>query len=360
MALEELKVKGEDAVLVGHQALKVLVARIFERLGVAPEDARIAADVLVLADLRGVESHGVQNYMKMIYVPGLTEGTINPRPNVRVVRETPATALVDGDRGLGHVVAYRAMELAIRKAGEVGVGFVTVTNSTHFGMAGYYAMMALQHDMVGIAMTNAPPRVLPTFGREVMLGTNPIAVAAPCGRERPFVFDAATSTVAAGKVYVAQRLGVPIPLGWATDEAGNPTGDAAEAARHLKLLPLGGTREQGSHKGYALALVVDILCGVLSGAGFSAALQRPVAGHFFGALDVAAFRPVEEFKAMMDAMVRALHDTPPAPGHAGVLVPGDPEEETMAHRLREGIPLHRPVVEYLRSLARELGVEATV
>jgi LDH2 family malate/lactate/ureidoglycolate dehydrogenase len=357
VVLDYLKVREEEAVYVKAERLKELVTRIFERLGVPQEDAAIAADVLVLADLRGVDSHGVSNYMERTYVPGLKDGRINPRPRIRIVRETPATALMDGDSGLGLVVGYRAMELAIRKAKEVGGAFVAVRNSRHFGMAGYYPMMALQHDMIGIAMTNAAPRTLPTFGKEPMVGTNPLSLAAPAGEEPAFVLDMATSTVAVGKVLIAARLGVPIPLGWATDEEGNPTTDSQLASRTLKMLPLGGSRELGGHKGYGLGVMVDILCGVLSGEGYGATLPRGRASHFFAAIDIAAFRPVEEFKRMMDEMIRALRNSAKAPGQDRIYVAGEPEYEIFQERRVKGIPLHRDVVDYLEGLSREMGLE---
>ncbi|MBI4233010.1 MAG: Ldh family oxidoreductase [Chloroflexi bacterium] len=347
--------------MVSGEKLKALVSQVFQKLGVPKQDADTAADVLVLADLRGVDSHGVSNYVQSIYVPGLTERRMNPRPSIQVVRETPVTALVDGDSGLGLVVGVRAMELAIRKAQAAGVGFVTVRNSRHYGMAQYYSLMALPHDMVGLSMTNATPIVTPTFGREPRYGTNPLSVAVPAGQEPPFVLDMATSTVAMGKVILAERMGVPLPLGWAADAQGTPTTDAVAAREARRLLPLGGTREQGSHKGYGLALVVDILSGILSGVGGGPMVQSgsPV-GHFFGALRVDAFRPVGEFKAMMDAYLREMKSTPPAPGQERVYYAGLMEYEMEQHRRRHGIPLHPQVVAYLRGLCGELGVPAAL
>ena len=356
MVLEEMQIKPEDAVRVSADLLRRLVSGIFQRLNVPSEDADIAADVLVTADLRGVDTHGVSNYIEMHYVPGLTSGRINARPNIHVVRETIATALVDGDGGLGHVVGYRAMELAMKKAKEAGAGFVTVTNSRHFGMAGYYPMMALEHDMIGLAMTSAGPRVVPTFGRQAMLGTNPLSVAAPTVEEPPFVLDMATSTVAVGKLLIAQRLGHSIPQGWALDEKGEPTTDADAALKTRNLLPLGGTRELGSHKGYGLAMVVDILCSVLSTLVHGTIMQQGEAAHFFGALDIGAFQPVDQFKQAMDTMIRDLHNSPKAEGHDRIYVAGEMEAETARERAANGIPLHKDVVRYLSDISRELVV----
>ncbi|MFQ5860563.1 MAG: Ldh family oxidoreductase [Dehalococcoidia bacterium] len=357
MVLEYMKVPEEEAVYVGHPELKALVSAVFQRLGMPQEEADIAADVLVLADLRGVDTHGVSHNPRVNYVPGLREGRINPRPQVRIVRETPATALLDGDRGMGHVVAYRAMEVAIRKAREAGGAFVSVRNSTHLGMAAYFAMMALPHDMIGIAISNSPPSVLPLYGRENMLGTNPLSVAAPAKEEPPFVLDMATSTVAMGKVWLAQRLGVPLRLGWAADAEGRPVTDPQVAAEARRLLPLGGERETGGHKGYGLAVMVDILCGVLSGYGYGSILPPRTHAHLLAAINISAIQPAEEFKEMMDRMIRALRSTPKAAGHDRIWVAGEPEHEILQERLVKGIPLQRQVVDYWNHLARELGIE---
>ncbi|MBI2886168.1 MAG: Ldh family oxidoreductase [Chloroflexi bacterium] len=351
-----LKVPEAEAVRVNHDKLSTLITRIFTRFGIAEEDAAVCADVLVLADLRGVDSHGVSNAVKQIYVPALKDGRINPKPKITIPFETATTAVVDGDQGMGMIAGKFGMDLAIKKAHETGVGFVTVRNSKHYGMAGYYAMMALPHDMIGWSMTNSGPGVVPLWGREAMLGTNPIAIAAPTKNEVPFVFDVATSTVAAQKVAIAGILGVPIPEGWAVDPEGNPTTDPLAARESRALLPLGATREQGGHKGYGLAVIVDIFSGLLSGAGYSKELQMRQVGHFFGAFRVDAFRPVDEFKEHMDRMVRALGATPPVKGHDKVYVAGEPDHESELERRQNGIPLHRDVVAYLRDLARELDV----
>lgn len=349
-----------EMVRVNHEKLRTLVTRIFQALGLPEHDAQISADVLVLADLRGVESHGVSHYIRTIYVPSLREGRINPNPKPRVLHETPTTARIDGDGGMGMVVGTFAMNEAIRRAAQMGVGMVTVTNSRHYGIAGYYAMLALPHDMIGISMTNAAPAVVPTYGRKAMLGTNPIAVAVPAGEEEPFVLDMATSTVPIGKLLVQAMHGGEIPFGWAVGTSGRPATDPATVRESWLLTPLGGTPEGRSYKGYGLAVVVDILCGVLSGAGYSAALTQnyplnPV-GHFFAALRIDAFCPVAEFKAMMDRMIRELHATPPAEGAERVLVAGEIEFANEHDRRVNGIPLHPSVIDYLRSLAGELQV----
>lgn len=363
MALEFLKVKEEDAVPVDADQLEEFITRVFHRFNLPEEDARTSAHVLVMADLWGIDSHGVSNAVKQIYIPSLRDGRINPSPKMRVVHETPSTALVDGDHGMGMVVGTWAMSLAIQKAREVGVGMVAVENSRHYGAAGYYARLPLAHDMIGISMTNTGPIVVPTFGRQPMLGTNPIAIAAPAKEEPHFVLDMATSTVAAQKVAIAGILGVPIPMGWVIDQDGNPTTDPKIARENRGLLPLGGTREGGSHKGYGLAVVVDILCGVLSGAGYGAILRgmgRGGVGHFFGAIRVDAFRPAEEFKTMMDDMIRALRNSEPAAGQERVYVAGEPDYESELERRATGIPLHKDVVAYLRELGQELEIKPLV
>jgi LDH2 family malate/lactate/ureidoglycolate dehydrogenase len=344
-------------VRVDSEALRSLIARIFVALGVSEADALIASNVLSYADAHGIDSHGVQFQMKDVYVPGLRAGTIKARPAVRLVEDHPTTAVIDGDNGLGHPIAFRAMELAITKARSDGVGFVAVRGSTHFGAAGYYAAQAADQDMIGLAMTNAPPRVLPTFGREPMLGTNPIAIAAPGRRRRPVIVDLATSTTSAGRLFIAARSGRAIPATWATDGDGNPTTDPHVAVRHNKLLPLGGTQPNGGHKGYALGVAVDLFAGILSGAGFSATLKRPGVGHFFGAFSLGAFGDVNGFKAMVDEMVDALHATPVIAGADGVLVPGDPEQVAFDERSVNGIPLPAAVFRYLADTARALGIE---
>lgn len=349
----------ERAIRIDYQALHTFTREVFARFGVPPGDADVAAAVLVHADLLGIDSHGVARLAGHPgYVPGLRNGIINPVARPRIVAETVATALLDGDAGLGGVVSTRGMELAIAKAREAGLGAVAVTNSHHFGIASHYAMLALDHHMIGIAMTNAAPQVVPTFGRNALLGTNPLSVAVPAGAEQPFILDIATSVVAAGKVEIAQRTGQPIPDGWLVDPNGLPTTDPQALWSGGALLPLGSHPMLSSHKGYGLAVVVDVLCGVLSGAGFSSILDpvRWTAGHFFLALRVDAFRPLSSFLPMMDQMIQTLRAAEPAPGYRRVYVHGEKELEARRDRLANGIPLHPTVIESLRELATELSL----
>ena len=341
---------------------------ILLKIGCPENEATMAADVLLSADLRGVDSHGVARLSG--YVRLWEKGRINSRPNVRVVHETPSTAVVDGDGGLGLVVAPHAMQVAIEKAQNVGTGWVAVKNSNHYGIAGYHAMMALEHDMIGISLTNASPLVSPTFSKERLLGTNPIAVAIPAKEQPPFVADMATTTAANGKLEILQRKNLDAPLGWVQDKEGHPTMDSNGVKKGGALLPLGGDREHGSHKGYALGAIVDILSAVLSGANygpwvppFVAFLEpdpNPVGagiGHFFGAMRVDAFRPADEFKSHMDNWISRFRSAATTPGHEKVIIPGDPERELEAERRVKGIPLLAPVVEDLSQLGDRFGIK---
>lgn len=336
-------------------------------MGCPEADAATAATCLVAADARGIDSHGVARLSG--YVRLWEAGRINATPDIRVVHETPSTAVVDGDAGLGLVVAPYAMQVAIDKARAVGTGWVSVRNSNHFGIAGYHAMMALQHDMIGMAMTNASALVAPTFSVERMLGTNPIAVAIPAGSQPPFVADFATTTASNGKLEILQRKNEDAPLGWVQDKEGNTSTDASALKKGGVMLPLGSDREHGSHKGYALGSIVDIFSAVLSGASygpwappFPAYVPMPEnmpgqgLGHFFGAMRVDAFRTTDEFKAQMDNWISRFRNAQPAPGHDKVLIPGDPERVMEAIRTVEGIPVENSVAEDLRGLAQRFKI----
>jgi LDH2 family malate/lactate/ureidoglycolate dehydrogenase len=351
-----------------YESLYRFVYQVFTAIGCSEADAITAAEGLLIADLRGIDSHGVARLSG--YVRLWEAGRINPKPNIRIVHETPSTATIDGDAGLGLVVAPWAMKVAIKKAQQAGTGWVSVRNSNHFGIAGHHAMQALAYDMIGMAMTNASPLVAPTFSVERMLGTNPIAVAIPAQEQPPFVADFATTTAANGKLEILQRKNADAPLGWVQDKAGQPTTDANALKKGGALLPLGSDREHGSHKGYCLGSIVDIFSAVLSGAGygpwappFVSFLPLPAdpvgegLGHFLGAMRVDAFRPAEEFKHHMDNWIGRFRNAKPAEGHERVLIPGDPEREAEAERRRAGIPLVAPVVEDLQQLAQKFAIE---
>jgi L-2-hydroxycarboxylate dehydrogenase (NAD+) len=341
--------------------------RVFVSCGVLEADARLAADVLATSDLRGIESHGIARLHA--YFEMLNCGRINPRPVVQVVRQSPSTATVDGDNGLGLVVGPKANEIAMEKAEAVGSGWVSVRNTNHFGIAGYYPIQALKRDLIGWAMTNATKGVVPLWGAERMLGTNPIAIAFPGLEEPPIVIDMATSAVAYGKIEIALRTGQPLSDGWAVDRTGSVTLDPRGMTDGGALLPLGGDRKRGGHKGYALSAMVDILCGVLSGANWGPfvppfALRDEVPsrsvgkgiGHFFGAMRIDGFIESDEFKRRIDEWVRVFRSTRAAPGTPGPLIPGDPEREAEAIRAEQGIPLVPAVVNDLRDISAKTGI----
>lgn len=354
---------------VSYGRLYDFTYKVFTRIGCADADAAMAAKVLLMADLRGIDSHGVARLSG--YVRLWEAGRVNATPSVRIVHETPSTAVVDGDGGLGLVVAPRAMQVAIDKAKQAGTGWVSVQHSNHFGIAAAHAMMALPHDMIGIALTNASPLVAPTFSTERLLGTNPICVAIPAGQEPPFVADMATTTAANGKLEILQRKNLKAPEGWIQDKEGSISTNPHELKAGGALLPLGGDREHGSHKGYALGAIVDILSAVLSGANYGPWVPPFVSflpvgddlpgkgiGHFFGAMRVDAFRPAADFKKHMDQWIHRFRTAIPVHGQERVLIPGDPERAVEANRMHHGIPLLNAVVEDLAYLAERFELEA--
>lgn len=349
--------------------LQNFTQNIFLSIGFSETDAALAAQALVSADLRGIDSHGIARLAG--YVRLYDNERLNPKPNIKIIRQTPSTAVVDGDRGVGLVVGVKTMEMVIEKAKIAGSGWISVQNSNHFGIAGYHASLAVPHDLIGMAMTNAAPLVAPTFSLDKMLGTNPIAVAIPAGQEPFFLADFASTAVAYGKLEILQRKNQAAPLGWAQDAEGNATTDSNAVKNGGGLLPLGSDREHGSHKGYGLGAIVDIFSGVLSGAnygpwvppfataGFMSAAAQTVGkgtGHFFGAMQIDGFRPVEEFKENMDNWIRAFRNARPVEGHK-VLIPGDPERMMEAERLQNGIPILDPVVQSLEELGKRFEVK---
>ena len=354
--------------LITEYALREFTQNIFIAMGCSHEHAKLAADVLLLADLRGIDSHGVARLTG--YVRLWEKQRINPKPNIQIVHETPTTATVDGDAGLGLVVAPFAMQIAIEKAEKYGSGWISVRNSNHFGIAGYHALMAVEKDMIGFAMTNASPLVAPTFSNERMLGTNPMCYAFPAGNYPPVIVDMATSAAANGKLEIAQRLGKQVPEGWIQDKNGDYTTDPHALRTGGSLLPLGSDREHGSHKGFGLSATVDILSAVLSGANYGPWVPPFVAfldpsdnpvgkgiGHFLGALRVVGFRPVDEFKTHMDNWVTRFKSASTINPNQKVIIPGEPELEAEMDRRKNGIPLVDAVANDLDDLAKKLGVE---
>jgi len=355
--------------IVSESTLRAFTQNIFLAMGCSQEHAALAADVLLLSDLRGIDSHGVARLTG--YVRLWEKQRINATPNIKIVHETPTTATVDGDGGLGLVVAPFAMQIAIEKAEKYGSGWVSVRNSNHFGIAGYHGLMAVEKDMIGFAMTNASPLVAPTFSNERLLGTNPMCYAFPAGKYPPVIVDMATSAAANGKLEIAQRLGKQVPEGWIQDKQGNYTTDPHALKTGGSLLPLGSDREHGSHKGFGLSATVDILSAVLSGANYGPWVPPFVAfldppndpvgkgiGHFLGAMRVDGFRPVDEFKSHLDNWIERFKSASTIDPDQKVIIPGEPELEAQAYRLKNGIPLVDAVANDLNELAKKLGVEA--
>lgn len=341
---------------------------VFMKMGCSSDDAHTIAGVFLAAEIRDIPSHGMirlKDYFQL-----WQKGRIKTTPDIRVVHETPSTAVVDGDMAVGMVPAKRSMEIAISKAAQTGTGWVATRNSNHFGIAGYYSMMALEHDMVGICLTNANPLVAPTFSVSPMMGTNPIAVAIPTGSQPPLVADFATTPIARGKLAVAEKKGEKVALGFVQDSTGAPSDDPAILKAGGSMLTLGGDRLHGSHKGYCLSALVDIFSAVFSGANFGPFVPPSVAylpllsekvgegtGHFFGAMRIDAFREAGEFKASMDKWIETFRSAKPAEGQEKVLIPGDIEREAEARNIKDGIRLVPAVRDDLMAIAKELSVE---
>ena len=350
-----------------YEKLQKFIFDIFKTIGCNEQEAQLASEVLISADLRGVDSHGIARLSG--YIRLWEAKRINAQPDIKITHETPSTAVVDGDGGLGLVAGPKAMQIAIEKAKNVGTGWVSVKNSNHYGIAGYHSMMALEEDMIGISMTNASPLVSPTYSKERLLGTNPISVAIPAKNQPHFVADMATTTAANGKLEILQRKNLDCPTGWVQDQSGAPTNDSHGVKKGGALLPLGGDKIHGSHKGYILGSIVDIFSAVLSGANygpwvppFVSFLEPPSdpvgdgIGHFFGAMRVDAFRPKEEFFDHIDNWISRFRKSNPIEGETNVVIPGDPEREIEEERKSNGIPLLDPVIKDLEKLASKFGV----
>lgn len=348
-------------------ALRKFCIDVFLSMGCPETDAQQAVDVLVEADLRGIDSHGVARLSG--YVRLWENGRINTTPNIQLIHSKLAAGTVDGDGGLGLVVGPKAMQIAIEKATNTGCGFIAVTNSNHFGIAGYHAMMATTKNMIGIAMTNASPLVAPTNSSERLLGTNPMCFAIPAGKYPPFVADLATSAAANGKLEIAERKGKPLPLGWLQDKNGIDTENPADLKGGGALLPLGSNADLGSHKGYALGAVVDILSAVLSGANYgpwvppfvsflplAANMPGKGLGHFFGVLNIDAFRDLPEFESNMEQWIERFKSSVPVNNENPVLIPGEPEFKSKIERIDNGIPIIDKVVSDLEQLGKKFNI----
>ncbi|TAE50896.1 MAG: Ldh family oxidoreductase [Cytophagales bacterium] len=347
--------------------LHSFVRKIFLSINTPEKDAEIATNVLLQADLKGIDSHGVARLSG--YVRQWELGKLNSNPKISIIHQTPSTAVVDGDSGLGLVIAHYAMQIAIEKAEKVGTGWVAVRNSGHFGIAGHHALKAVEKDMIGWAMTHASALAVPTYSKEKLLGTNPICLAVPAGKYQPFVADFASTAAAYGKLQILQRKNENAPWGWVQDKNGMPTQNPHAPRLGGALLPLGSDDEHGSHKGYCLGAMVDILSGVLSGANFGPFVppfatsgdtqerQPPVGlgtGHFFGAMSIDAFQTKEEFKKRMDIWIEVFKNAKAIEGKK-VWIPGEPEFENAIFREKNGIPLVEAVVKDLEKLAEKFG-----
>lgn len=356
--LDRFKVPEDIAVRVAPEAMRATVENLFMALGMPQAGAVQSADVLIYADVRGIDSHGVSNMMRA-YVNGFQGGHINPTPSVKVVRDRGAAAVMDCDLGLGLAVGPAAMDLAIERAKHHAVGVVVARNAGHYGAAAYYAQRALAHDQIGLSMTSGGVHVAPTFGAEPLLGLNPIGVAAPAGTETPYLFDASMSSVAGNKIGLLRRVGGQVAPGWVTGADGSPVMEEAAVPEGFMMLPLGGTREIGSHKGYGLMLMVEVLTTLLAGTGAGPDRRAPFA-HSFIAFDVAAFTDLDPFKADMDAYLKRLRACRTAPGAERVVYPGVLEHETLAERTANGIPYHPEVVGWFKETCRTLGAECAL
>jgi L-2-hydroxycarboxylate dehydrogenase (NAD+) len=341
---------------------------VFMKMGCPEKDADVIAEVFLAAEIRDHASHGmirIKDYYQL-----WKAGRINTNPDVSIVHESPSTAVVDGDNAIGMVAARKSMEIAINKAETAGTGWVATRNSNHFGIAGYYSMMALKHDMVGICLTNANPLVSPTFSVSRMMGTNPIAVAVPTLKQPPFVADFATTPIARGKLAVAEKKGEKVPFGFVQDKEGHPSDDPAILKVGGSMVTLGGDRVHGSHKGFCLSAIVDIFSAVFSGANFGPFVPPSVAylpvldkkvgegtGHFFGAMRIDAFRPASEYKLIMDEWIETFRSAKPSEGHEKVIIPGDPEREAEERIMKNGIKLVPAIKDDLKEIAKELKID---
>jgi len=354
---------------IDYKKIKAFMKEGFIKAGVPKEDAEISAEVLITSDLRGIDSHGVGRFK--MYIDRIKDGIQLPVTNWKIIKETPTTLLVDGGNGMGHVVSYHVMELIIEKAKKYGMGSAAITNSTHFGIDGYYPLMAVKEDMVGFAFTNARPSIAPTFGVEPMIGTNPISMAAPTDEDCPFCIDGATSISQRGKIEQLEREEKETPEGWAIDENGKPYTNTSKllidlVKRKAALLPLGGAGEiLGGHKGYGLAVMVEILSSAFAGGPFGKSLlgydekgnKIPYGlGHFFMVINIENFIPVDVFKRTTGEIVRTLRNSKKAPGHNRIYVAGEKECDKIRERKEKGIPINENLKKILNGLKADLGI----
>lgn len=354
------------AIYVDYLELKRFMKEGFIALGVPLADAEICSTVLIESDLRGIESHGIGRFN--MYVDRINQGILNTVTKETIVRETETTALIDGNDGMGHVISYHAMEMAIDKAKKFNIGLVGVRNSSHFGITGYYPAMAVKNNMMGLAFSNARPSVAPTFGVEPVIGTNPISFGAPSDEDDPFLLDIATSTTQRGKIEVYAREGSMTPKGLTIDRQGNEPTDSRELLQTLvegkaSLLPLGGAGEElGGYKGYGLGVMIEILCGSLTGGSFGKALSgfnegNPIPhklGHFFAAINIEGFLPIDVFKKITGSIMREIRSSAKAPGREKIFLAGEKEFIMIKKRKKEGVPINEPLQKIMKQLLCDL------
>ncbi|MBA4715635.1 MAG: Ldh family oxidoreductase [Chloroflexi bacterium] len=376
--LEKFHVAEKDIIRVEEKKLRSVTKQILMTQSLSDKDATIATDALIKADLRGVESHGVSNMLRA-YLGAFKSNSLNPKPNWKVVKETPSCATINSDNGLGIVVAPQAMEIAVEKAKKTGAGIVTMNNCGHLGMLAYHSMIASQNDMIGTTMAACSPRMVPTYSSVRALGTNPISYSAPADKLPDFVFDAAMTSVAGNKIVLASRLDIPLSKGWIADKNGNPIMeeininelDNEDESKNLEnrynkgyisssvdLLPFGATREIGSHKGYSMAVVVDILAGILNGTRTAPTGDYKNQGHFLAAYDINAFIDTKEFKELMDRYLQSMLDLPSNSEGKKVIYAGYLESIEEEKRMTSGIPLHKEVVDWFKKISLELKTES--
>jgi LDH2 family malate/lactate/ureidoglycolate dehydrogenase len=347
----------DSGIMFPAERLRGWTQEVFRKVGVGRDDAELLTDSLIEANLRGVDTHGITR-MLCVYVERIRKGVMSAKSNMVVVREKPSTALIGCNNSIGQVGAAHAMRMTIEKAKLTGVAFTAVRHSNHYGMAAYWAMMALPYGMIGFSSTNAPAAMAPTGGCTAMLGTNPFAVAIPAGREQPVVLDMATTVVARGRIMLYAKQNKPLEPGWAFDDRGVPTTDPHTALKGL-LAPIGG------YKGYGIALAIDFLCGVLTGSNYGTHFPGFLAdnmveptdvGSVFAAVNVESFMDLPEFAAAMDKAIQEVKTSTRADGVKRIYVPGEIEFEMKAERLAHGIPIPEPVVKDFIALGRELDL----
>ncbi len=358
---------------VKFEDLKEFTQNIFSTFNLSSQDAGVCADILVMSDLRGIPSHGVARLKR--YVDGMENGTIFPQAKPEIIKENPVTAAIEGNAGLGQLNGYFATKLAIQKAKTSCIGMVTVKNSNHYGIAGYYSMMILKENMIGISMTNSAPLVVPTFGKEMVIGTNPISFAVPTKKKRPFVLDMATSVVPRGKLEVYNREHKQMPEGWAVDTEGLVMTDPGTVLNNVLqrlgggILPLGGAGELYSgYKGYGMAVLVDVLSGVLSGGAYANLVNKPKDGkpapanvsHFFWAIDVNCFVDFDTFTTNMDDLVERITNSAKAKDEPHIYIHGEKEYNKHDEYMSKGIPIQDTVFKTLGEIAEKRGVNFTL